>query len=493
MHSLIHPGQHCPLRIVFRLTLASIIMLFALGLSPARPAAAYQGGNLLQNPGFEGSYIAINGDSTLRVASNWQPWSLPQGASSAINQRPEYKPAPANRIRSGQAAQEYNTFYATHTGGLYQRVTVAAGTQLQFSAFIYVWSSATFANPDKSEDPNKVIVRVGIDPTGGTDGTSSAIVWSPDTEYYDQWRQVAVTATAASSAVTVFIRTAPQDAIGVNTVYVDDAALVPLSQAQPTATFIPTVPAIPTNPPPPSFTPAVTAVIGVPTQEGTITPLPTSLVPTSTPLPIATAAPTLPSGFDTSFLYTVRAGDTVSGIAQRYGSTIAAIVSANALTNPGLIRIGQVLIIPVNSTTNRPATFTPVPTQPGSSGPVTPGVGTYTVRAGDTLFAIAARFNTTVSVIAQLNNILNPNLIFPGQVLNVPGGQSGPVPTPAPNVPTAVPPTAVPQPTQHVVQAGENLFRISLRYGVTLDALARANGLYNWNLIFPGQVLVIPR
>jgi LysM repeat protein len=146
----------------------------------------------------------------------------------------------------------------------------------------------------------------------------------------------------------------------------------------------------------------------------------------------------------------------------------------------------------VRSSHTPPPTFTPAATQPGSGtgGPATPGVGTYTVRSGDTLYAIAARYNTTVATLAQLNKIVNPNLIFPGQVLQVSGVVQPSPPTPQP---TQIPvPQPLPRPATHVVQPGENLFRISLKYNITWDVLARANGIFNPNLIFPGQVLVIP-
>jgi LysM repeat protein len=447
--------------------LVALLVGLGPGASQASPVHAFQGNNLLQNPGFEEPYVAINSDTTLSVASNWQPWSLPQGASSAINARPEYKPAPSNRVRSGSAAQEYNTFFATHTGGVYQRVPVAPGTELRFSAFVYVWSSASFANPDVSDDPNDVQVSLGIDPTGGTDGTSPAIVWSAPTEFYDEYRELSVTATAQNNAVTVFVRSAPRGFVGTNNIYVDDAALVALGlTASPT--------------PPPTNTPDT----GAPTQEGVATLVPTT-VPVTQP-PVATATPTLPDQFNATVTYVVRAGDTVSGIAQRYGSTINAIAQYNGLTNAGLIIVGQTLLVPVvQDTYVPPPTFTPAPTQPGAGtgGPVTST--TYTVRGGDSLYRIAARYNTTVTTLAMMNNIVNPNLIYPGQVLVVSGA------APAPVQPTPVPPQ--PSPLTHVVQPGENLFRISLRYNVRLDVLAQANNIANRSLIFPGQVLTIPR
>jgi LysM repeat protein len=212
------------------------------------------------------------------------------------------------------------------------------------------------------------------------------------------------------------------------------------------------------------------------TPQPTLPPQPTT-VPTGGP----TATPVLPEDFDSTIPYVVQAGDTVSGIAQRFNSSVQAIIKVNGLDSSGLIFVGQTLLIPVRSGQNQPPTLTPVPTLPGGGTPA--GSGTYTVQPGDTLYGIAARFNTTINVLAQLNNIVNPNLIYPGQVLKVPTATT-PTPTPATPVPT--------QPGKHVVQPGENLFRISLKYNVTLDALARANGIYNTSLIYPGQVLIIP-
>jgi LysM repeat protein len=99
------------------------------------------------------------------------------------------------------------------------------------------------------------------------------------------------------------------------------------------------------------------------------------------------------------------------------------------------------------------------------------------------LYRIALRYSTTIETLAQLNGITNPNIIRVGQVLQVTPG-------------TVQTPTTQPQSggtgTQHVVQAGENAFRIALRYGTTIEAIAAANGISNPNLIFVGQVLVIP-
>lgn len=106
--------------------------------------------------------------------------------------------------------------------------------------------------------------------------------------------------------------------------------------------------------------------------------------------------------------YVVQPGDTVLGLAQRFGTSVQAIVDANHLANPHLIRAGQTLIICPGGHPTPPPSPSPCCGRP------------YIVRPGDTLSAIALRFNTTVYALARANNLANPNAIYVGQVLNVP-------------------------------------------------------------------------
>ena len=161
--------------------------------------------------------------------------------------------------------------------------------------------------------------------------------------------------------------------------------------------------------------------------------------------------------------------------------------------------------VPSPTPTNTPAlsptpTNTPVPgstltpTPSATSTPPAGGIlGYHTVRSGETLYCIARAYGVDPYAIARQNGILNPNVIRTGQVLVIP------------NVPRALPSGRVcprqfdgstPTPPtcrwHHTVVRGENLYRISLRYGVSMWAIAEVNHITNLNLIFAGQVLCIP-
>jgi LysM repeat protein len=120
----------------------------------------------------------------------------------------------------------------------------------------------------------------------------------------------------------------------------------------------------------------------------------------------AAAAPAATGGS-----HTVASGETVSAIAKRYGTTVAAIVSANGLDSRAFIRVGQTLTVPGAGAT---ATAAPAAT-------TTAGGGSHTVASGETVSAIAKRYGTTVAAIVSANGLDSRAFIRVGQTLTVPG------------------------------------------------------------------------
>lgn len=118
---------------------------------------------------------------------------------------------------------------------------------------------------------------------------------------------------------------------------------------------------------------------------------------------------------------TVRAGDTLSHIALRHDTTVGALVSTNKLSDARLIHPGQVLRLPGSSSSGSGSSSSSGSSASGSSSS---GSGSVTVRAGDTLTGIAARHGTTVGELASANKLSDTRLIYPGQVLRLPGSSS---------------------------------------------------------------------
>jgi peptidoglycan-N-acetylglucosamine deacetylase len=220
----------------------------------------------------------------------------------------------------------------------------------------------------------------------------------------------------------------------------------------------------------------------------------------------------------------VRPGDMLANIASRYGTTIQTLMTANNIFNPNLIYVGQVLSIPgiprantyivqagdnLSSIAARFGVTVDSLAQansislgstlyrgqmlniPATGGPITPISFVYTVRRGDTLASIAATYGVTTSAIASVNPIANLNLIYAGQLLNIPalatGGPivSDPVPAPVTYYPTTYN-------GYYYVRYGDTMLGIAAWFGVDAWTIARANGIYNLNWIYAGLPLYIP-
>jgi LysM repeat protein len=218
-----------------------------------------------------------------------------------------------------------------------------------------------------------------------------------------------------------------------------------------------------------TLTPTGPTPITVFTPEAPPTPITPAAGPTTIiaelPSPTAIALPTavpVSTPVPGEFEYTVQWGDTLYSLAQRFNTTVDAIVALNGLENASYIRVGQVLII----------SGTAVPTPAPAAG------GEYTVQAGDTLYSIALRYGTTVEAIQSANGIVNAWYIRVGQKLIIPqGGTSSPPVTGG---------------TTYVVQADDTLYSIAARFGKNVWDIVVANNLADPSLIYVGQVLTIP-
>jgi LysM repeat protein len=200
--------------------------------------------------------------------------------------------------------------------------------------------------------------------------------------------------------------------------------------------------------------------------------------PTPAPAPAAPVAPAAPAPAATGPVHTVRPGETLFKIAQRYDTTVDAIVTANAIADRRQISVGQPVVIPVAAPAPAPAapapTPAPAPTNPAPAAPAPAASGTvHTVRSGETLGRIARRHGTTVDAILALNPGANRNVIHAGDQFAIP-------------VVAAPPPSGV-----HVVQPGDTMAAVAAHYGVTVEAVAAANGLAPGDMLIAGNRLFL--
>ena len=179
--------------------------------------------------------------------------------------------------------------------------------------------------------------------------------------------------------------------------------------------------------------------------------------------------------------YTVVSGDTISGIAGRYGLATASVLALNGLGWKSMIHPGQVLKL--SSGTAAPRASAPV---------ATPDVTRYTIIAGDTVSKIAAKFGLTTTTLLSANGLSWTSTIFAGGSLVIPGRAA---PT-APSAPAAAPaPIAHVTPlatTTHVIKSGETIAGIAARYGVSIQSMLTANGLGWSSIIYSGRTLQVP-
>lgn len=242
----------------------------------------------------------------------------------------------------------------------------------------------------------------------------------------------------------------------------------------------------------------------IPTETPTPTPTET---PTITPIP-AVSSPTIEG--DTQGLPPAQglqeetplapATDTLSAPRQTATALVGIDLTADAAATQ--TAEGPPIVLPTNTPEALPPGETVPPSLPTATGQAPPGdVGTnvqpgtcvHEVVAGDNLFRISQRYNVPIDTIAAANGISNISLIVVGDLLTIPGcNTGGDVGTTPPSGTTCQPGVAGTYRFVHIVDQYENLFRISLQYGVPVVDIAACNNIQNISLIFINQTLYIP-
>jgi membrane-bound lytic murein transglycosylase D len=160
-------------------------------------------------------------------------------------------------------------------------------------------------------------------------------------------------------------------------------------------------------------------------------------------------------------VHVVRKGDTVSGIAGKYGTSTRAVLQANGLASRDRIFPGQKIRVPV------------------AGGWIPEGqIAVHTVKRGETISGIANKYGASVTEILSLNGLGSRDKIFPGQKIRVEG---------------AIAVTGSGEPVVHEIRRGETVWSIARKYSVSVDDVLRINGLGQRDRIYPGQKLTIVR
>ena len=215
-------------------------------------------------------------------------------------------------------------------------------------------------------------------------------------------------------------------------------------------------------------------------------------------------------------MYSIKAGDSLYGIARQHGINVKDLMAANGLRLNSVIHPNQQLAIPGSQTKQVNKPVTPISSPTASESQTNSNQteltrntgrsqGSYTIKAGDSLYGIAGKLGVNINELVKANGLTLQSIIYPNQSLRVPGqASSAPInnvvtvetPTRTTEVTSTVETTVANQPVSsvssngsYVVKAGDSLWGIANRHGMTLQALLSANGMKANSLIVPGQAI----
>ncbi len=232
-----------------------------------------------------------------------------------------------------------------------------------------------------------------------------------------------------------------------------------------------------------------------------VSPVSAPATPTTAPEPVQAQTPRpqpqpTPKPTPKPESYTVRAGDSLTSVAAANGLSVGQLASYNNLANDAHIRVGQRLWLVAGKVTPQPARQTQpsTPARQSSSS----STATHKVQAGESLTAIARKYNVTLQALAAENDLSVTDGVFIGQTLKLPNGAQA-VTTSA-SAPTQSSPRSSYQSSanlgateNYTVKSGESLTQLANRFGVSIADLAAANNLASNANLRIGQVIKVPK
>lgn len=205
--------------------------------------------------------------------------------------------------------------------------------------------------------------------------------------------------------------------------------------------------------------------------------------PSQTTVTTVAATTKAPTAVPTN--YTVRQGDTVSGIAARFGLSAQEVLVRNGLGWNTIIHPGQTLHLASTPAVTTARTTTTAGSTSGSGS----STSSYHVKSGDTVSGIASRVGVSTTALLSANKLSQRSVIYPGQTLRVPHGSSG-----GGSVSTAAASSGSSGSSKSSVKisSGDTIGSIAASHHVSVAALLSANGLTYTSTIYAGKTLVIP-
>lgn len=224
-----------------------LLLLVAAILVPASAVLAEnrqpQGENLLENPDFEGDFVAFDTIGDVKVGEGWEPWWAPPGTEAeqaeGYGRVPSYyfaESAEPGAVKSGSYSQEWHNTYGTHAAGILQFVDVPDNSKVRFSIWGRSFTCNTPEDGDTCEQDDEAWMglQIAIDPKGGESFYDDSVVFTPAiNSTANDWQEFVVEAdVVGSTTITVYAMYYPDFPREQNKVWWDNASLFVVGDAE---------------------------------------------------------------------------------------------------------------------------------------------------------------------------------------------------------------------------------------------------------------------